>query len=129
MNDRAEIQSSNPHLEYTRCQAARRAASAEQERRYRTIWNWRRAVVVAGAVMVWLALGPGWIAWWSLVLPVIVYLILVIVHERISEFRRRLDRATEFYERGLQRLEERWAGQGETGERFLDRAHPYAEDL
>ncbi len=34
-----------------------------------------------------------------------------------------------FYERGLARLNDRWAGTGETGERFLDPAHPYARDL
>ena len=129
MTDRAETNTSNPHLEYSRCLEARRAASAEQERRYRTIWNGRRAVVVAGALMIWLVLGPGWLAWWSLALPVIVYLILVVVHERISQTRRRFDRAAEFYERGLERLEDRWAGRGEMGERFLDRSHPYAEDL
>src|SRR5438552_13564871 len=129
MTDRAETQAPHPHLEYTRCRAARLAASAEQERRYRMIWNWRRATVVAGVVMIWLVLGPGWLAWWSLALPVVSYLILVVVHERILQARRRYDRAAEFYERGLQRLEERWAGQGETGERFLDRSHPYAEDL
>ena len=30
---------------------------------------------------------------------------------------------------GIARLEDRWAGTGETGERFLDPAHPYARDL
>lgn len=129
MTDQANTQASKPHLEYTRCFAARRAASAQQERRYRTIWQWRRAVFVAGVVMIWIVLSPGWLAWWSLVLPVIGYLILVVVHERISQARRRFDRAAEFYERELQRLEDRWAGRGELGERFLDRSHPYAEDL
>ena len=122
-------QTSNPHFEYTRCLEARRAASAHEEHRYRTIWNWRRAVLVTGAIMAWLVFGPGWLAWWWLLLPVVVYLILAVVHERVSQARRRFDRAAEFYERGLERLEDRWAGKGEMGERFLDRAHPYAEDL
>ncbi|MGH9630304.1 MAG: MutS-related protein, partial [Bryobacteraceae bacterium] len=38
-------------------------------------------------------------------------------------------RAIAFYERGIARLDDRWAGSGETGDRFRDPAHPYAEDL
>ena len=38
-------------------------------------------------------------------------------------------RAIAFYERGLARIEDRWAGTGETGERFRDPEHLYAQDL
>jgi hypothetical protein len=38
-------------------------------------------------------------------------------------------RAVAFYERGLARIEDRWAGTGETGERFSDPHHVYAADL
>ena len=38
-------------------------------------------------------------------------------------------RAIAFYDRGLARLTDQWAGSGETGERFLDPSHPYARDL
>jgi hypothetical protein len=34
-----------------------------------------------------------------------------------------------FYERGLARLEDRWVGTGETGDRFHDDRHVYANDL
>ena len=34
-----------------------------------------------------------------------------------------------FYEKGLARIEDRWAGSGETGERFDDPHHVYAGDL
>jgi hypothetical protein len=34
-----------------------------------------------------------------------------------------------FYQRGLARIEDRWVGQGETGERFSDPHHVYASDL
>ena len=37
--------------------------------------------------------------------------------------------AIEFYERGLARIEDRWAGTGEPGERFRDDRHLYANDL
>jgi hypothetical protein len=54
---------------------------------------------------------------------------LVVAHDRIIRGRERADRAVGFYERGIERLEARWAGRGETGERFRDPEHPYAEDL
>ena len=38
-------------------------------------------------------------------------------------------RAVSVYSRGLARMEDRWAGSGETGEEFKDPLHPYAEDL
>jgi hypothetical protein len=33
------------------------------------------------------------------------------------------------YERGLARLEDRWAGHGDAGTRFLEESHPYARDM
>src|SRR5919198_2160842 len=38
-------------------------------------------------------------------------------------------RAIAFYDRGLARIEDRWAGGGETGDRFRDPTHLYAADL
>ena len=38
-------------------------------------------------------------------------------------------RLVAFYDRGLARLEDRWIGTGETGERFLTDDHLYAADL
>jgi hypothetical protein len=34
-----------------------------------------------------------------------------------------------FYQQGLARIEDRWAGAGQTGERFSDPHHMYAADL
>ena len=52
-----------------------------------------------------------------------------LVQDRITQARRRSERAAALYDQGLDRLDDRWAGRGATGERFLDAAHPYAEDL
>lgn len=40
-----------------------------------------------------------------------------------------MERAADFYTRGVARLDNTWANQGVTGERFLDQAHLYAADL
>lgn len=64
-----------------------------------------------------------------LLIPAAIFVYLAIKHERrlqqISERRRSIS----FYERGIARIQDRWAGTGEAGERFLEPAHPYARDL
>jgi hypothetical protein len=64
-----------------------------------------------------------------LVLPVAVFLVLAVLHERTLEQIRYRARALRFYEDGMARLNDAWRGRGETGERFLDPSHPYARDL
>jgi hypothetical protein len=61
--------------------------------------------------------------------PIIVFMVLAVLQEK--QIRRLRIRAREigFFERGLARIEDRWAGSGESGERFLDPLHPYARDL
>jgi hypothetical protein len=66
----------------------------------------------------------GWLA-----VPAVLFLALVTVHERVRRVVHRAQRAVEFYRRGLDRLDGHWAGKGNTGDRFLDPAHPYAADL
>jgi len=65
----------------------------------------------------------------ALLVPAVVFLWLAVLHERKLRSIRVRERMISFYERGLARLHNRWAGTGETGERFLDPSHPYARDL
>jgi len=62
-------------------------------------------------------------------LPVAAFIVLAVLHEKLLGSLRMRARSLHFYRRGLARLEDRWAGTGETGDRFLDPAHPYARDL
>ena len=64
-----------------------------------------------------------------LVLPGAAFVVLLYIHARVLNARDRAARAVSFYERGLARLEDRWQGTGERGERFRDQNHLYAEDL
>jgi hypothetical protein len=64
-----------------------------------------------------------------LLVPVAVFFVLAVMQERLIRKLRFRARAIVFYERGLERLEDHWAGSGESGERFLDPLHPYARDL
>jgi hypothetical protein len=62
-------------------------------------------------------------------IPVASFIALAVLQEKLLGSIRYRTRAISFYERGLERLNDQWAGKGETGERFLDAAHPYARDL
>lgn len=64
-----------------------------------------------------------------LVIPVAAIVVLFVLHERTLRLLCRCARLKTIYERGIARLEDRWAGTGPEGERFLDPAHPYARDL
>ena len=66
---------------------------------------------------------------WLLLLPAGLFVYLAIAHEgRLQRLRDR-HRSIEFYERSIARINDKWVGTGETGDRFLDPAHPYARDL
>ena len=66
---------------------------------------------------------------WLLVVPAAVFVWLAVWHEKRLQRIRWRQRALTFYERGIGRIQNRWQGAGETGDRFLDDAHPYARDL
>lgn len=66
---------------------------------------------------------------WLLLIPVAAFVVLAIAHEKVLTRIQEIKALITYYERGLARLEDRWAGTGERGERFMDAAHPYARDL
>ena len=66
--------------------------------------------------------------WWLLA-PLAGVFLLGLRLDRIEAERIRLERAIGFYERGLARLNDDWAGTGESGNEFADPKHLYAADL
>jgi hypothetical protein len=62
-------------------------------------------------------------------LPVVAFIAAVLAKNHAYRAWRRALAAVHFYERRLANVEERWAGTGEPGTRFLDDAHPCARDL
>ncbi len=120
---------SDPRSTYNERLEARRAAVARHDQRHRTIGNVRLLVFLSAGVIAWLAWGRGMVSPLWLALPVVAFICLIVVHERVLRARRGCQRAVAHYQKALARLDGKWAGSGETGERFLDHAHPYAEDL
>jgi MutS domain V len=119
----------DPRPEYAARLALRRAAMDRREQQHRRIGNARLLMFVAAAGLAWLAWGRGALSPLWLLLPVAAFIALVVVHERVLRARQTCRRAVDYYEAALARLDGRWAGRGEAGERFLDKSHPYAEDL
>ncbi|MBI3249441.1 MAG: DNA mismatch repair protein MutS [Deltaproteobacteria bacterium] len=115
--------------EYDSRLTQRRAEVTRQALASERISRARLATVVLGLSLWWFAIHPGILAQGWLVLPVMLFLWLVLVHERVRRVARRAQRSVVFYERGLARLEDRWSGTGEPGTQFLDSNHPYAADL
>jgi hypothetical protein len=66
---------------------------------------------------------------WLLLLPGGAFVYLAVAHERRLQEIRERRRSITFYERGIARTLDRWAGTGETGDRFLEPSHAYARDL
>jgi hypothetical protein len=114
--------------EYARRIAFWSEAIARGERIHYLVSNLRLAAAGAGAAVAWLAfardaISPAW-----MLAPLAGFIWLVAVHARVLRRNERAVRARRLYERGVDRLEGRWAGSGPDGARFLA-DHPYARDL
>ncbi len=119
----------SPHAEYTQRMRARKARAKRYGDVDRLYGYARLAMAILVLAAGWLAFAEHRLAPFWLAVPVAGFIVLAVVHEKLRRARSRAERAAEFYERGLERLEGRWQGKGYCGERFLGEAHPYANDL
>ncbi len=91
------------------------------------------SIVLALATALFFALGVYAIRqriayWWpSIPIPVAAFSARRYRKQRESRFR--MSRLQRFYERGVERLQGKWAGSGDSGEEFNDPGHVYANDL
>jgi hypothetical protein len=122
--------SAAPQEEYTRRLAARRAEEARLTRRYYAVARARNALFGAVVLQILLTEKETAAVFVSLLaLPAVSLVGLVLWRARVGQAVWRAARAAEFYEQRLARVEERWAGLGEPGTRYLDDEHPCAVDL
>lgn len=120
---------SDPKAEYATRLANYEILAATKNRTHIRIGNIKLAVVAAGVVLAYLVLArhlllPPW-----LLAPITLYLVLAAVHEQVLRAHHRADTAAAYYQKGIARIEDRWPGTGQTGERFRDANHVYADDL
>jgi hypothetical protein len=91
--------------------------------------NARLLLAIVAVIVAWASFRGHYLSPWWLAVPVTAFVSLAAYHSRILRARELAERAAAFYERGLARVEDRWAGSGETGERFDDPHHVDAADL
>lgn len=106
-----------------------RAQQATLQRQFIQLGNWRLILGITEAILAWFTFGAHVVAAWLLLVPLGAFIALVIWHLRVIRRRTFAERAVQYYERGLARLDDKWPGTGNPGDRFHDPAHPYAEDL
>jgi Flp pilus assembly protein TadB len=66
---------------------------------------------------------------WMLVVVLAVLVVVFVLHERTLKRQARCGQRLRYYEQGLARMEDRWAGTGQSGEEFQHDEHLYARDL
>jgi hypothetical protein len=119
----------DPRAEYTKRLESYGQKMAAENRRHIALGNAKLAGILAGLASLWMAVTQHWFPPYWLIVPAVLYVILAAVHEFVLRRKKRAEAAGDFYRRGIARIEDRWAGTGQTGENFRERDYLYAEDL
>src|SRR5689334_5993732 len=119
----------DPQTEYSERLHARKKTVGHFMRKERRVAMLRLATALLFVAMAWFSFGREIVAKPWLVLPAVIFVALLIVHDRTTRLRQRAQKAVEFYEDGLARIEDRWIGRGQPTELFRGESHLYAADL
>jgi MutS domain V len=119
----------DPHAEYNRRIENFQQILSRKESQHRQIGNAKLIIILGGLVVAWLSLGKDLFSAYWLFVVAAIYVVLAIVHESVLRSRTNSETAVAYYRRGVARMEDRWAGTGETGDRFRDPKHNYSDDL
>ncbi|MGB2591737.1 MAG: hypothetical protein WAJ96_13880 [Candidatus Acidiferrum sp.] len=118
-----------PKAEYAKRIEKYEKRIAEKEKIHFRVGYAKLAAIAAEMLILWGVFGKHALAAYWIIAPVAAYALLAIFHGRVLRARGCANTAAEFYRKGIARIEDRWAGSGQTGERFRDSYHVYAEDL
>lgn len=117
----------DPRAAYRDRHASRRLELESLDRRSSLIGYLRLSIFIL--CIAWLAFGRSLLNGWLLLLPALLFVVLVVWHARTDRRQTLARRALRFYERGLLRLDDAWAGAGYDGAAFQNPGHIYAADL
>jgi len=119
----------DPRLEYSNRLDSHLNTLSAKDLLHRKIGNAKLLAVIAAFFFGYLSFYRNlFLPLWLLV-PIGVYLTLALWHELVLRAKTRAATAADYYRRGIARMEDRWAGTGQTGDRFRAMDHVYAEDL
>ena len=118
-----------PRAEYVRRLDAWKTRQALCESQHRRIGISQLALGGVTVLVMGMALAAKVVSVLWVLAPLLAIVVLAVIHERILNRRGRCSRTVDYYERALARIDNRWMGAGETGERFQSASHPYSRDL
>src|SRR5436305_6232281 len=118
-----------PRAEYETRRADRQGVAAALSVRHTYIAHARLATFLTIFPVGWLVFGPQLLSPWWLLAPVAGFIALAFWHDSVRRTWQRAADAVAFYDRGLARLDDRWAGTGTQGQQFANPDHLYAADL
>jgi hypothetical protein len=117
-----------PEPEYQRRLKDAQTRATEADATHARLAKFRLLVVLAAVALAYAAY-TGSLSPWFLIAAPVLFTVLVWQQSRAATERRFAERAILYYQRGLDRLNDRWMGKGEPGERFREPAHAYCDDL
>jgi MutS domain V len=120
---------SSPSEEYKKRQQARELQVAHLEKLHLRFGNLRLLTVVAALIAAWFSIHRDAFSPWWLLSSLVLFLAIAILHARTLRRRTCAERAVAFYRNGLARIEDRWVGTGQTGQRIDVHSSLYATDL
>ncbi|MAE93352.1 MAG: DNA mismatch repair protein MutS [Deltaproteobacteria bacterium] len=126
---RSAASEATPHAIYTARRGECAGALARWSELDARLQRVRLVVFGIGVAMAFAVFGFESLAFPWLAAPTVVFVGLLLWHDRVLRARDRAERAMAFYERGLARLEHRFAGTGTDGRAHEPEDHPYAKDL
>lgn len=119
----------SPSEEYRKRRQARETLVDHFERLHRRFGDVRLLVVIATLIAAWFSLHRDAFSPWWLLAALLLFLVIAILHAEVLRKRSCAERAVAFYRNGLARIEDRWVGTGQTGERIDTHSSLYAADL
>jgi MutS domain V len=119
----------DPRAAYSQRLAVYEELASAKNRLHIRIGNFKLAVIGSGVLLVWICFHRQSPSSYWLLPPVTLYAALAIAHEQILRARSRAETAAAFYRKGIARIEDRWVGTGQSGDRFRDEKLVYADDL
>lgn len=107
----------------------RHSRVADQQAIHIRLGNLRLVLALIAVLIAWESLKQRALSPWWLMAPAVVFVAIAAYHSRVLRARDLAQRAVAFYRGGLDRIEDRWPGTGQTGDRYGDPHHVYAADL
>jgi hypothetical protein len=119
----------SPSDEYKQRLQVRESRVAHFEKLHIRFGNLRLFTVIATLVAAWFSLHRDAFSAWWLLLALALFLAIAILHSNVLRQRACAERAVAFCRNGLARIEDRWIGTGQTGQRVDVHSSLYATDL